>query len=1122
MLLALLLAQDLDDLIRRVDAEPAVAEQIFDFGEAARGPLRGAGKMRLLEQLDLSLTHARFENFAHRLWFGTEEEAFELLVETGGITERRGKFESGGVKGFLAPPALNPVLREFAARFRAGPVARVCARLVTLHRLDDFEPDLLAMLPTADTRLLDTIVEALGFIGTSKAQEVMLPRLLSKDAGPLTAAHKYVRRTLPDAALPMLIEGIRGGPDLVSIKSLETIVRYGGVEHAISAIDSPKKRVRRAAMAAVAAMRPPEAIPRLTKAIDDDDSDCRLMAIQALVDLRARDSVPAMLAALDKEQPIQIRILLATSILALDPERIDRLGPMARDPEAPVRRNVLISLADIDSPAATALLVEALGDADGWNRAIAAEGLTNRDTPEVRAALLAALDDKVDDVKERALLSIESIGMPEAVPKILTLLDSDSAGVRARAGRALYWSAEFDHAPLLIETHARATKHDALAAIFETLVRVGAKIDLGPALESPSEGVRLQALDLAFQQRSPLVLARLDDRAPEVRRRAARALALMGRADLVPRFVEMLGDRAPEARMGALEALDILDARERLADAEALIDDEDKRVRWRARLTAAALGGGVESRSLMDLLDSDDPDDRGRALSRIRNEKLVEFLDDVRALTRDDNRLVRRSAVAALGELGDTQATDLILARLDDEDLDVRAAALIALTRVDPTVAERHVIEGLDHASEIVRRAAVTALRELPAERAEPHLLKCLKVPALRPFAIETLAGLGRDAQLEFHLDDRSAATRSAAIAALAALGKHEAAPKIARALGDPVADVRAAACAALRDLEARDYAPQIRELLDPNEPARREAVLAAHAFRDEEAVPKLRALVRMEEAALALLDLGGIDEIKVVIDALEEAAPGWQDTIVARLATVESPDLAPALERLIRKRDNLQRYDLISLCGTAALQDMEPLLGELLDDPSFMVRVTAMKALAPLQASEATRAKLEAAEDDPLLRLHAAAALAAAGDRRAIPWAKELLGNVDDYRRTVPTGRALGAERPFTFGVPHVREAETALMIGLNRLRRRAAWATLAEARVVEDWLSVGTAFTGFAVEGPDEAIVVLTDVAPARRTERLLLHRVPGVPIVDAERIRILEFDEAREFWIDWLSKP
>ena len=103
----LLLAQDVEALLGQLDRNPAVAEQILAAGEAARKPLKRAGQKRLLDQLDLALRHERFENFAHRLWFGTEPEALALLGEVGGITERGGRFGSSGVKGFLRPPAVT-------------------------------------------------------------------------------------------------------------------------------------------------------------------------------------------------------------------------------------------------------------------------------------------------------------------------------------------------------------------------------------------------------------------------------------------------------------------------------------------------------------------------------------------------------------------------------------------------------------------------------------------------------------------------------------------------------------------------------------------------------------------------------------------------------------------------------------------------------------------------------------------------------------------------------------------------------------------------------------------------------------------------------------------------------
>ena len=559
--LLVLVSQDVDELIGRLDKDPLAAEKIIALGEAAREPLRKVGADAVLRQLELSLKHARFENFAHRLWFGSEAEAFSLLEEVGGLTEKRGKFKSSGARGYLEPPELDPVLKDFVKQFRSGPVARVAARLVYTHRLDDFEPDLLGMLPTDDPALLKAVIEALGFIGTSRAEWVMVPRLRSADTDVRGAAHRYVRRTLPGAALPVLVECIEQGPEDNAVDALRAVIRYADEranDAAVAAIDSASEPVRRAAVRAVSAMRLPRAADRLIRAIEDPDSDTRLLAIQALVELRDRASAPAMVEALERDPPRAIRTALATALLEIDPDgQVGRIAPLAGDEDVTVRRNVLISLSRVKHPTATAALLSALKDPDDWNRAIAAEGLTGRDTPEARTGLIAALDDPDNDVVERALLALESIGVPEAVPKILELLKSKSPGLRSRAGQALQGCVTAEQAGALSKTLETFDHPDARSAVFAALVRAGGAVDperLRRSLESSSPGVRLQALELAFKVRSPLIEARLDDSDPGVRRHAARALALLGRHDLIPRFVEMLQDPAPSVRQGALES----------------------------------------------------------------------------------------------------------------------------------------------------------------------------------------------------------------------------------------------------------------------------------------------------------------------------------------------------------------------------------------------------------------------------------------------------------------------------------------------------------------------------------------------------------------------------------------
>lgn len=1135
-LLTLVLAQDVEELIRSLDTDPSAAERILALGEAAREPLKRAGRTRLLEQVELTQRHPGIEGLAHRLWFGTEEEARELLEQVGGLAERGDGFGPSGAKAPLGPPELNPFLRDLLRRFRSGPVPRIGVRLATTHRIDALEPDVLALLPTDDAPLFKRIVEALGFIGTSRAAAVMRPHVRSRDADMRAAAHRFLRRVLPPEARPDLVACLTDEPEALAGAALETLVRYDDPAPVIAAIGAPDSTVRRGAIKAAAAMRARDAAGPLRKALEDADPECRAQAAQALTALRGNEAIPALAAALKRDQPPAVRTALASALLELDAEgQLDFVLGLSRDPEPSVRRNLLISLGRVRTPGATAVLLAGLKDADAWTRSIAAEGLVRRDTPDVRRALAEALGDPEAEVVEKVLTALHSIGAPEAVPQLLKLLESGGPGVRDRAGAALRDAVGPADLPRVVAALETVRAPESRAYLFAAMLRLGAPIGdeaLVEALKDESPGIRLQALDLAFRNNSPLVEPLLNDPHPKVRARAIRAVALLGRSSLAAEIEKMLVHEEPEVRGAAVEALDILDARERVEAIRPLLKDRDPQVKGQARRAFAALGGTAEDSGDPDAVA---PDDKVAALGRIRRSGNRGQLPVVRRFCADPHPFVRRAAVETLGEMKDEEGYDVLEPRLEDADIGVRAAAILAAARIDPDRAADAVAAGLDHAAEAVRQSSVRALRELVPARAEPLLLRSLGIPSLRAAAIESIGRLGLDGQAGRVIDaleDRAASVREAAVRALGSLGARDRAGTIAAALGDPQPQVRAAAVETLAALDAADTAPQIRDLLrDPTERALIPAMLALQKFRDVESVPLLRRLLDAPDpsaagqAALVLLDLGGLEEIGLVIGTLHDRTPDWQMTILARLGTVEAPELAPALERLMRAPANPRRAELAALSGRAALQELEPVLSDLLDDPSFVVREAALTALGRLTPSEKTRERLARPQEDPLLALRAGAALAAAGDPRAVAILRERLGKVGRYRRRVSSGKTLGEESAPTFDEGSVAEAETAAMTRLNALRRRASWLALSERRLDPVIAPAATCFPDFALQWPEgieaDPNLRLDALAPARRTSRQALFLLPMTPVVEAETIRLLARPEALAFWMEWVRQ-
>ena len=126
------------------------------------------------------------------------------------------------------------------------------------------------------------------------------------------------------------------------------------------------------------------------------------------------------------------------------------------------------------------------------------------------------------------------------------------------------------------------------------------------------------------------------------------------------------------------------------------IGDANTRVRYAAVSQFDSLGGQDPARSLellRGLLADPEPDVQSAAADCLGGLKLTEAYEDLAALYASTPEwLVRFSILAALGELGDRRAVDLLLAALSSEN-------------------------------ELEQLGAIGALGELADERAVPHLL---------------------------------------------------------------------------------------------------------------------------------------------------------------------------------------------------------------------------------------------------------------------------------------------------------------------------------------------------------------------------------------------------------------
>ena len=141
-----------------------------------------------------------------------------------------------------------------------------------------------------------------------------------------------------------------------------------------------------------------------------------------------------------------------------------------------------------------------------------------------------------------------------------------------------------------------------------------------------------------------------------------------------------------------------------------------------------------------------------------------------------------------------------------------------------------------------------------------------------------------------------------------------------------------------------------IRQLDDSDPKARVKAVQQLRKLKAKKAAPQVAELLKdplvKEDAALALEDLGGPDEVQPLLDAVDTTVGAGSDTaartanranakIAQALGNIGDPRAAPALLRLARASDDSVRLSAVEALGQIRSREAIPELSHLVDDPA-------------------------------------------------------------------------------------------------------------------------------------------------------------------------------------------
>jgi cyclophilin family peptidyl-prolyl cis-trans isomerase/HEAT repeat protein len=486
-----------------------------------------------------------------------------------------------------------------------------------------------------------------------------------------------------------------------------------------------------------------------------------------------------------------------------------------------------------------------------------------RDRPALLATpppfdLLRMLADPDRRVRRRAALAVGRSGLPEAVGGLTPLLSDEEMEVRQMAAFAMGLLRAPSARPALrdglLDPHpiVQGRSAEALGAIGDTAdaaaiatmvrgyIQGGALAGIDPddltyPLPPPVEAVRMGLSALAtLGAYGPLSDAALErDGMPTSHWwPIASALQRVGDARSAPALLALLtsgGRYSPSFAARGLGAL----------KSSAAVAPLMKIVRDRKAPSAVVL------QSL-------------RALTAIADETSASLALEIATDGMLDLEL-RVEALAAIGLVHPTGATDVLLDLLSEEAAPVRAAAMGALGRIDPDTL-MIALSGLDSDSDwTVRSAHASILSSLPAERATPLLTRMLSDPDQRVVAAVLRALVKvRAPGAERLLTERLQADDEA-VRAVAAAGLGELVAPVFPVLADayrawkdePSYVPRAAALEAMAKIDERAAAPLLLEALKDRDWAVR--VRAAELLRDSGTTEEVSERMRPAPAGRAV-----------------------------------------------------------------------------------------------------------------------------------------------------------------------------------------------------------------------------------------------------------------------------
>jgi HEAT repeat protein/uncharacterized membrane protein YraQ (UPF0718 family) len=842
--------------------------------------------------------------------------------------------------GAAADPSVKPGATQEVAGATGDAAALLVKRLVNgnirekmdvafqIVRLGDKSVvrDLVALLRSDNAQTREYALIALGGLHDPRSIEAI--RLaLGDQVGDVGAAAQAALRKFGKEAEPVLLQAIKDNNARTAWKAAMLLAQLGnpaGANQLLDAVAKGSPGERREGMKFLAELGDARAVPLLVEALVDREPDVAKKSVKPLEQLLA--SKPAYRAEVVKA---------------------------LREKQAPLHKALIMQvLAGLKHPPAIAVFVELATHPDPIVRQAAVAALGLSQTQQHAGLLQQALHDSHPGVRQAAICAIGEMADTNAVPQLMSIVQTGSVSVARSAAAAL--------------------------------VKIGpaAAPSLLPLLGSAPLPVRMLAAnalgDLHAAAAADALLAMAQEKETGARAAAANALGRLGDPRAIPLLIRLLADEDEQVAENA--ALSLADLGKDAAT-PLLAALRQKQTGVTAALCARALSAAAAASPavLDDLWKSGNESDRSVALlaaEQLGAEAGSAFI--LAAVRPEVAPPLRGEALRILGTFLPEDRAPLLAALEEPAPDVVAAAAAAALGSLGASEAAVPIQKLLTRESPVARLAALQALEELGSTNAAPALLPLLA--------------------------DTNAAIRAAAVRTLGLLGGPAATAPIARLTSDPDAEVRLAAAGALGEISDPAAVAALRGLLATNDVQLRQIALdglGRHGGAAEltpllnasrEGSPRVREKALVAAAQALRRDRDGrtsltqpqIEDVAALLRNPAASTRIQASQFMACIGPRAVPVLAPFAGKAESKATRLAA--LHALAGVASRDATELVVGIVKTDPDEDIQCSALLALARIRDARAlTPVTIKLNSTNENVRACAAFALGRMGDSRAV-----------------------------------------------------------------------------------------------------------------------------------------